>query len=257
MNITENPDALQLADIVEQSECWTAYKAAAELRRQHARIAEMEDDLQFVERWAVHHGSKPSISAEEALSCIQHYPAIHEITKSYKDGKRPDTFNPYARIADLEAQLSAIGAGGVEPLRKIASAQADVSITVEEWSAVCRQFFIWHGRAPLIDDPDFFNGIARLAVEKSATQPAAQGLDAETRRHAAIGKAIERACADLPEETGIIVSLEKDAGTVTLIDQDGNEHENFSTDYGFAGVLNEAIDTAIAAQAKKGGDINA
>ena len=27
-----------------------------------------------------------------------------------------------------------------------------------------------------------------------------------------IGKAIERACADLPEETEIIVSLEKDAG---------------------------------------------
>ena len=85
-----------------------------------------------------------------------------------------------------------------------------------------------------------------------SAQPAAQGLDAETRRHAAIGKAIERACADLPEETEIIVSLEKDAGTVTLIDQDGNEHEKFSTDYGFAGVLDEAIDTAIAAQAKQG-----
>ena len=29
-----------------------------------------------------------------------------------------------ARIAELEAQLSAIGAGGVEPLRKQAAAQA-------------------------------------------------------------------------------------------------------------------------------------
>ena len=46
------------------------------------------------------------------------------------------------------------------------------------------------------------------------------------------------------------MSLEKDAGTVTLIDQDGNEHENFSCDYGFAGVLNEAIDAAMAAQAR-------
>ncbi|MDH0493339.1 hypothetical protein [Comamonas aquatica] len=89
-----------------------------------ARIAELEDALQFVERWAVHHGGKPSISAQEALSCIQHYPAIHEITKSYKDGKRPDTFNPYARIAELESQLEAIGAGGVEPLRKPAAPQA-------------------------------------------------------------------------------------------------------------------------------------
>ena len=85
-----------------------------------------------------------------------------------------------------------------------------------------------------------------------SAQPAAQGLDAETRRHAAIGKAIELACRDLPDGTEISVSLEKGAGTVTLIDQDGNEHENFSTDYGFAGVLNEAIDAAIAAQAKKG-----
>ncbi len=74
----------------------------------------------------------------------------------------------------------------------------------------------------------------------------------DVERWMGIGKAIERACADLPDGTEISVSLEKDAGTVTLIDQDGNEHENFSTDYGFAGVLDEAIDTAIAAQAKQG-----
>ena len=82
--------------------------------------------------------------------------------------------------------------------------------------------------------------------------PQAQEDAQDTDRWMGIGKAIERACADLPEETEIIVSLEKDAGTVTLIDQDGNEHENFSTDYGFAGVLNEAIDTAIAARAEQG-----
>ena len=90
----------------------------------------------------------------------------------------------------------------------------------------------------------------RIAELSTATQAQADAQD--TDRWMGIGKAIERACADLPEETEIIVSLEKDAGTVTLIDQDGNEHENFSTDYGFAGVLNEAIDTAIAAQAKQG-----
>lgn len=94
-----------------------ASDACDTLFQQHERIVELEDDLQFVERWAVHHGSKPSISAQEALSCIQHYPAIYEITKSYKDGKRPDTFNPYARIAELESQLESIGAGGVESLR--------------------------------------------------------------------------------------------------------------------------------------------
>ena len=80
---------------------------------------------------------------------------------------------------------------------------------------------------------------------------AADACDAETRRQAGIGKAIERACMDLPDGTEISVSLEKDAGTVTLIDQDGNEHTNFSTDCGFAGVLNEAIDAAMGA--KEGG----
>ena len=77
---------------------------------------------------------------------------------------------------------------------------------------------------------------------------AADACDAETRRQAGIGKAIERACMDLPDGTEISVSLEKDAGTVTLIDQDGNEHTNFSTDCGFAGVLNEAIDAAMDAK---------
>lgn len=69
------------------------------------RIAELEEDLKFVERWAVHHGSKPSVSAKESLSVIQHYPSIKAITDSYADGKRPDTFNPYARIAELEEEL--------------------------------------------------------------------------------------------------------------------------------------------------------
>ena len=69
-------------------------------------------------------------------------------------------------------------------------------------------------------------------------------------RWISIGKAIERACMDLPSGTEIIVSLEKGAGTVTLIDRDENEHESFSCDYGFAAVLDEAIDAAIAAQTK-------
>lgn len=69
------------------------------------RIEDLEDTVQFCERWAVHHGSKPSLSAKEALSAIQHYPGITEVTDSYADGKRPNTFNPYARIAQLEAQV--------------------------------------------------------------------------------------------------------------------------------------------------------
>lgn len=65
-----------------------------------AKIAELESDLQFVERWANHHARKPSVTAQEALSMIQHYPSIRAITKGYADGGVPDTFNPYEKIAE-------------------------------------------------------------------------------------------------------------------------------------------------------------
>ena len=59
------------------------------------------------------------------------------------------------------------------------TALPDVSISVQEWRDVCHQFFISHNRAPLIDDTDFLNSIAKTAVKKfAAAQPGAQGLDA-------------------------------------------------------------------------------
>lgn len=155
---TRQPEALLFAEDRPTSICddlhqW-AMDAEAVIRAQHARIAELEDDLQFVERWAVHHGSKPSISAEEALSCIQHYPAIHEITKSYKDGKRPDTFNPYARIAKLEAALVKEAARTASEKRR-----ADQMSQQHDMQAALNR--------------DAREQLAALA----ATHPAAQGMD--------------------------------------------------------------------------------
>lgn len=67
----------------------------------------MRETLEFVERWAVHHASKPHMTAELALGSIQHHPEIRAITERYSDGKRPDTFDPYARIAEMEEKLVA------------------------------------------------------------------------------------------------------------------------------------------------------
>ena len=82
----------------------------------HAAIQRKVTDLAFVERWANHHSVKPRNTAQEALSCIQHYPSILEITKSYKDGVVPTTRNPYAenealrqRVAELEAATEHFG----------------------------------------------------------------------------------------------------------------------------------------------------
>ena len=232
-----------------------------------------------------------------------------------KPVKHPDLGNLYtpgalamgrepllARIAELEEQLYAIGAGGVEPLHKQAEDgwiqdgpllyrltdehrprnRDEINVTMAnssrtEEARTRRASELLHAiraAAPqavpaqavqpsdsLIEAVDAWfadntglggcsdKDVAELAAI-FATHPTQQGLDAETQRHATIGKAIERACMDLPDGTEISVSLEKDAGTVTLIDQDGNEYENFSCDYGFAGVLNEAIDAAMAAHAR-------
>lgn len=110
---SKQPEALRLAGALRHESKWmdrgvedsTAKNAAEELIRLQAENDELRDTVQFCERWAVHHGSKPSLSAQEALSCIQHYPGITEVTDSYADGKRPDTFNPFARIAELEEML--------------------------------------------------------------------------------------------------------------------------------------------------------
>lgn len=72
----------------------------------HAAIQRKVTDLAFVERWANHHAVKPCHTAQEALSCIQHYPSILEITKSYKDGVVPTTRNPYAEIEALRQRVA-------------------------------------------------------------------------------------------------------------------------------------------------------
>ena len=78
----------------------------AHIAAQDAEIARLKDDLQFVERWANHHGQKPHMTAQEALSCIQHYPPILAITKGYADGKVPVTYDPYAEIERLRKMLA-------------------------------------------------------------------------------------------------------------------------------------------------------
>lgn len=175
----EVPDALRLAECLDNITFLTrkqAEEAAVELRRLHAENLLLQSE-------AANNARILGASAETELALR-------------------------ARIAEMEEQMAAIGAGGVESLRK---------------------------RAAIVSD----------------AQIKADAHDAE--RWMGIGKAIERACMVLPDNTEIIVSLEKYAGTVTMIDQDGNGHKNFCTDYGFAGVMNEAIDVAIAAQAKHGG----
>lgn len=76
----------------------TVSELLAALTAEREKNAEATETLQFVERWANHHGQKECISPAEALSCIQHYPPILAITRGYADGKIPETPNPWALL---------------------------------------------------------------------------------------------------------------------------------------------------------------
>ena len=85
--------------------------AAANPERVAALLAEVDrlrDTLQFVERWANHHAAKPHMTPQEALSTIQHHPAIAEITRGYADGKVPDTPDPWADVRQMTAEVQAL-----------------------------------------------------------------------------------------------------------------------------------------------------
>ena len=82
---------------------------AAQIERLKATAARADTQaavLRTVERWANHHARKPKTTAEEALSVIQHHPAIRDITASYADGVVPDTPDPYAEIERLRDELA-------------------------------------------------------------------------------------------------------------------------------------------------------
>ena len=68
------------------------------------------------------------------------------------------------------------------------------------------------------------------------------------KRWLEVGKAVERACIELPQWAEVVVSLEKDAGTVKWFDGDGNEYDSDTHGDCFSETINNAIDAAIAAQ---------
>ncbi|MFT8276152.1 hypothetical protein [Kerstersia gyiorum] len=74
--------------------------------------------------------------------------------------------------------------------------------------------------------------------------PAAQG-DALDRECWAIGRAINRAAADLPKFWEISIALECDAGTVHLTNPDGEETMIEGGGEPFSEQINEAIDAAL------------
>jgi len=124
-------EAMRLADECDESathwvhEIDTRFKAAKMLRAQQARIAELE--------------ASESRTIAQRDHCEE---VIDRMADAVLGKDRPEWSSAYDfmdaaqevddRIAELEAQLDAIGAGGVEPLRKPAAAPQAVQAAVPE-----------------------------------------------------------------------------------------------------------------------------
>ena len=95
------------------------------------------------------------------------------------------------------------------------------------------------------DPVDVANFCAFLTARREGISPLpkAEGWVAANE---GIGEAMQRACIDLPVGCEVVISLEKDAGTVHWFDQDGNQHD-IHEDGDFADTINAATTAAIAA----------
>lgn len=83
--------------------------------------------------------------------------------------------------------------------------------------------------------------------------PAVDALDAKDRECLAIGRAVNRAALELPADGDIRIEIENGAGVVYVYEPKYGDWRYIDSGEVFSAQINEAIDSAIAAQAK-GGD---
>ena len=88
-------------------------------------------------------------------------------------------------------------------------------------------------------------------IETALAAPTPAEATADVARDAALYCAVQRACAELPEGWEIRIELERSAGTVSLVNPDGEDVDYPSDHEYMASDINDAIDAAIAARDKK------
>lgn len=141
MNQEKQPEALRLADWCDANSSGayrTSSEAAAELRRLHAEnIAQRSELVAEAARTAEEKLRSDQMTDQHRMQCNIRadveaerdrfraaFNEWHDKTEWVQETSRPEELGMHRadvlrnRIADLEAQLSAIGAGGVESLRK-------------------------------------------------------------------------------------------------------------------------------------------
>lgn len=126
---TKQPNALRLADALGRAPKWQQLQAAAKLRRQHAEIETLRAGYDAARLEIESLQARIQELGQMARECsdrkvVQLESALARHVRSGKDwAMRVEALERTittlrARIASLNAQVAAVGAGGVEPLRK-------------------------------------------------------------------------------------------------------------------------------------------
>jgi hypothetical protein len=120
---TTKPKALRLAAILEGDYCPDSFykrgidKVSAEIRAQHARIAEIGAQLEAIGA-GMNTQQPPALWLANEMLQAAAFPAYPPLPNA---AVAQELRRQHARIAELEAKLEAVGAGGVGPLIGIAA----------------------------------------------------------------------------------------------------------------------------------------
>lgn len=156
--------------------------------------------------------------------------------------------NREARIAELEGQLEAIGAGGVEPLHKQVAPQAVQAAVPDGWKRVPVEPTQAMIDAMLpVEEVGYWAmyeaAIACAPEAPAATQPAAQGMDAQTAYEAECFRWLRDKALDVWKKGPVVFMTDADG----CPGSGGELTNNILT----GKKLEQAI--PVAAQAKQGG----
>lgn len=161
--------------------------------------------------------------------------------------------NACKRIStDILEGVAACGGISHEPIETIRDLQEQVECsTITRDNMEGRLNILIVKLAAMKEDRDTWQKRAEFSYqERQKLENQVEGLINQLSAHqrqAAIGKAIERACGELPEGFDLHIECEKDAATVRLYHPDGEEEsEDLYCDSGLAGEIDNAINVAIA-----------
>lgn len=168
-------------------------------------------------------------------------------------------------IASLHAQMDAVGAGGMEPLRKRCLHQISEPVGAkcpscgapsEVAGFVCVDCYYAEQKTGELST-DYVQGFTHGQATLAPPQSAAQALDAgqwtqyDLREFCAIGRATNRSAVDLPDFSRIRIDLENGSGAVYWLGNKAGQWRCIDSGDLLSTQIDAAIDAARAAQEGK------